>query len=222
MRRKAVFSLALVMAVTALNAQDAPSPVTEPTPDSSDAGEPVLPTPDVNPQGSDADLLPKTDELPAVPPKTVRTRRTIIEDGQKEVSANGGRFEEIRLRAMDSPRAAYLLKRAQSSSRAAFRRAYLREYYAALASRMRKLDPNLKYSINAYEESKIREIARSGSAITEGSAHHSRTRHIVSREPQRRSHRMTSRYRYRRLIIIDSPYGPQYPPFGPPPPLYPW
>jgi hypothetical protein len=222
MRRQAVFSLAFVMMVAALDAQVAPSPVTDPSSGPSDAAEPVLPTPDANLPGADSDLLPKSGELPPVPPKMVRESRSRAEAGLKKESADEGRFEEVRLRAMDSPRAAYLLKRARSSSHAAYRRAYLREYYAALASRMRKLDPNLNSSINAYEEAKIREIGDGNSSTMEGLSHRSRTRHIVSRESHRKSHRMTSQYRERRLIIIDYPWGPQYPPYGPPPPLYPW
>jgi hypothetical protein len=222
MRRQAVFSLAFVMMLAALDAQDAPSPVTDPSSSPSDAAEPVLPMPDANPSGSDTDLLPKSGELPPVPTKRVRESRSPAEADLKEESASEGRFEEVRLRAMDSPRATYFLKRARSSSHAASRRAYLREYYAALASRMRKLDPNLDSSINAYEEAKIREIGGGDSSTMEGSSHRSKTRHIVSREPHRRSHRMTSRYRERRLIIIDYPWGSQYPPYGPPPPLYPW
>jgi hypothetical protein len=216
MTRNAVFSLALLLAVTVLNAQEAPDPA--PSPSSSETGEPDLPIPDVSPQEPGADLLPKSDELPAVPPKPVRTSQSGADATSTEVPASDGRFEEVRLRAMDSPRAAYLLKRAQSSSHAASRRAYLREYYIALAYRMRKLDPKLQSSINAYEESKIREIP--GSSPTERSPHRSGTRHVASHEPHRRSHRITSRYRYRREI---EPYSPDYPPYyGPPTSWYPY
>lgn len=225
MRRKVVFSVALIMMmmVTALHAQDAPSPLTAPSPASSDAGEPVLPAPDENAQGSDTDtdLLPKSGELPAEPSKAARESWSRDKTGGQHDSANDGRFEEVRLRAMESSRAVYLLKRARLSSHAASRRAYLREYYSELASRMRKLDPNLKSSIDSYEEAKIHEISGSGSSTTEGLSHRSKTRHIAGREPHRKSHRITSRYRYRRLMIIYDPYGPEYPPFGPPP-LYPW
>jgi hypothetical protein len=211
MRRKAVFSLAFVMMVAALDAQHAPAPVSDPSPGSSDAGEPTLPAPDENSQGSDADLLPKSGELPAVPTKSGRASRSRVEAGLNSGSADEGRFEEVRLRAMESPRAAYLLKRARSSSHTASRRAYLRAYYAAMASRMRKLDPSLKTSINAYEESKIREIGGSGGLTKEGSSHRSRTRSSVSRELHRKSHRMTSRYRERRPISMDYPWDTQYP-----------
>jgi hypothetical protein len=216
MTRNAVFSLALLLAVTALNAQEAADPASSPS--SSEMGEPDLPIPDLSPQEPGADLLPKSDELPAVSPKPVRTSQSGVEAAQTEVPTSDGRFEEVRLRAMDSPRAAYLLKRAQSSSHAASRRAYLREYYITLAYRMRKLDPKLRSSINAYEESKIREI--SGSSPTERPPHRSGTRHVASHEPHRRSHRITSRYQYRRQI---EPYGPDYPPYyGPQPPWYPY
>ncbi len=216
MRRNAVFSLALLLAVTALNAQEAPDPA--PSPSSSDTGEPNLPMPDASPQEPGADLLPKSGELPAVPPKAVRASQSGTGAVSPEVPASDARFEEVRLRAMDSPRTTYLLKRAQSSSHAASRRAYLREYYIALASRMRKLDPKLQSSISAYEESKIREIP--GSSPTERSPHRSRTRHVASSEPHRRSHRITSRYRYRRQF---EPYGPDYSPYyGPPSSWYPY
>lgn len=216
MTRNAVFSLALLLAVTALNAQEAADPASSPS--SSETGEPDLPIPDSSPQEPGADLLPKSDELPAVPLKPVRTSQSGAEATQTDEPTSDGRFEEVRLRAMDSPRAAYLLKRAQSSSHAASRRAYLREYYIALAYRMRKLDPKLQSSINAFEESKIREI--SSSSPTERPPHRSGTRHVASHEPHRRSHRITSRYRYRRQI---EPYGPDYPPYyGPPPPWYPY
>jgi hypothetical protein len=215
MRRNAIFSLALLMAVTALNAQEADP---APSASSSDTGEPNLPMPDASPQEPGADLLPKSGELPAVPPKTVRGSQTGAEAARTNAPAGDGRFEEVRLRAMDSPRAAYLLKRAQSSSHARSRRTYLREYYIALASRMRKLDPKLQSSINAYEESKIREIP--GSSPTERSPHRSGTRHVASHEPHRGSHRITPRHRYRRRqIILDEPYGPDY---GPPASWYPY
>ncbi len=224
MRRKAVFSLALLMMLTALKAQDLPSPVIAPSSSASDTGEPVLPTPDTNPQGSDTDLLPKSGELPEVPAKPDRENRSSAEANSKRDSADDGRFEEVRLRAMDSPRAEYLLKRARSSSHASSRRAYLREYYAVLASRMRRLDPDLNSSINAYEEAKIHEIGGAGRSTPEGSTHRARARHLASHESHRRSHRVTSRYHERRMNVTDYPFGPQYSPYGygPPPQPYPY
>jgi hypothetical protein len=214
MRRLGVFTLAMVMVVAAVNAQDTASPATGQGPSTSNPGEPVLPTPDTSPQGPDGSLLPKSGELPAMPPKTDRESRSDREAEGSKPSVDDGRFDEVRSLAMDSPHAAYLLKRARSSSHATSRRAYLRAYYVALAARMRKLDPKLKTSINAYEESKIREIGGAGSSGSEVSHSRSRARRVASHELRRRSHGMTSGYR--RLMIIYDPYGSQYYPFPEP------
>jgi hypothetical protein len=216
--------LLIVMLVTIANAEEASSAAKTSAGDA-DASEPVLPTPEGGSQSPESGLLPEEGALPAKPPPEMpRTKDNSTTEVSANASERDARFEKIRSLAMDSPRALYLLKRAHSTSHSSVRRVYLREYYATLAARMRKLDPGLKSSINAYEESKIQEISGTDKAVTRTSSHRTGSRHFASREPHHRSHRLSSSYRYRRMIIIEDPYGAPYFPFGPPPPpMYgPW
>jgi hypothetical protein len=218
---QSIIVLAMLIGLAAVaKAEDSGSQVPSPTPGGSQMEEPALPTPEPGPSSAVPDLLPESGELPAqVPPKlssgAVSTRHSSEEEG---------RFDEIRSLAMKNPRAAYLLKRAKSSSNSASRRSYLRAYYVAVASRMRKLDPDLASSISAYEEAKIHEVSATGNSAARVS-HRSRLRHTANRERHHRSHRISSEYRYRRMIIIDDPYGPygpEIPPYGPPMVFDPW
>ena len=218
--------LVIMMLVTVANAEEASSAAKTTSAGDADRSEPVLPAPEGESQSPESGLLPEEGALPAKPPpETPRTKDHSTIEVSGTASETDARFEKIRSVAMDSPRALYLLKRANSSSHSSVRRVYLREYYATLAAQMRKLDPGLKSSIDAYEESKIHEISGRDRAVTRTSFHRTGSRHFASREPHHRRHRLSSGYRYRRMIMVEDPYGPPpYFPFGPPPPpMYgPW
>ena len=217
--------LVIMMLVTVANAEEASSAAKTTGAGDADTSEPMLPTPEGESQSPESGLLPEEGALPAKPPpETPRTKDHSTSEVSGTASETDARFEKIRSLAMDSPRALYLLKRAHSSSHSSVRRVYLREYYDTLAAQMRKLDPGLKSSIDAYEESKIHEISGRDREVTRTSSHRTGSRHFASREPHHRSHRLSSGYRYRRMIMVEDPYGPPYFPFGPPPPpMYgPW
>jgi hypothetical protein len=216
--------LVITILAAVANAEDAPSATPPPSVSETDANEPVLPTPEVESQNPQPGLLPEEGALPAKPPETPRTKEHPTAEVSGNSSETDARFEKIRALAMNNPRAVYLLKRAHSSSHSSMRRVYLREYYATLAAQMRKLDPEMKSSIDAYEESKIGEVSGTEKPAPRVSSHRTRSRHFANRELHHRGHRLSSGYRYRRMFIIEDPYGPPpYFPFGPPPPMYgPW
>jgi hypothetical protein len=215
----------IMMLVAVANAEEASSAVKTPGAGDTDTNEPVLPTPEGDSQSPESGLLPEEGALPTKPPpETPQTKDHSTTEVSSNASETDARFEKIRSLAMDSPRALYLLKRAHSGSHSSVRRVYLREYYATLAAQMRKLDPGLKSSIDAYEESKIREISGTDRPAARTTSYRTRSRRLASRESHHRGHRLSSGYRYRRVMIIEDPYGPPpYFPFGPPPPGYgPW
>jgi hypothetical protein len=223
-----IFALVFITLVAIAKAEEPSSSTSTPSVGNADADEPVLPTPEGESQSPTPGLLPEQGALPAKPSETPHGKEHSVPEVSADSSGADARFEKIQSLAMNNPRAIYLLKRAHSSSHASMRRIYLREYYATLAAKMRKLDPDLKSSIDAYEESKISEISETDKSATRTSSHRSRSRHLANRESHRRSHRLSSGYRYRRMIIIEDPYGPPpygppYFPYGPPPPMYgPW
>jgi hypothetical protein len=123
---------------------------------------------------------------------------------------------------MNNPHAAYLLKRAKHSPRLATRRSYLRAYYVNVTERMRRLDPKLKSSIDAYEQAKIREIGAESVSLRPSS------HRIVKKSASRKKHYFSRhshphhRY-YERVMVIEDPYGPGYVPYyGAPVVFYPW
>src|SRR5262245_18012972 len=123
-------------------AEDGPAEV-QPVPEAqkSQIDEPALPTPERNPVTSNPRLLPESSELPEhVPTGPTTSRRTTTTATNENIGENS-HLEAIRLQAMNDSHAAYLLKRATHSSRAATRRSYMRAYYVSVAERMRKLDP---------------------------------------------------------------------------------
>jgi hypothetical protein len=186
--------------------------------------EPALPVPDPGQSNPETGLLPESGELPARPPPEVPSKLSPEGSAPEAASKSSGRFDEIRSLAMNSPRAAYLLKRARHSSSSAARHLYFRAYYIAVASQMRKLDPNLKSSIETYEETQIHEVSGSHTSPARTAFHRSRVHRTASQE-HHRSHRVSYQHHYRRYIIIDYPYGPPYgpefPPYGPPMVFYP-
>jgi hypothetical protein len=215
-----LFAAAVGLAMA--RAEDSPLQSPSPGPNTSEMEEPALPTPEAVPSNPEPDLLPESGELPARPPTEAPPKQSPDQALPREAWQKEGRFDEIRSLAMSDPRAAYLLKRARRSSNSASRHVYLRAYYVAVATRMRKLDPKLKPSIDAYEEAQIQQISGIHPATARASFHHSSVHRTASRAQHHRSHRITYRHRYRRYIIIDYPYGPEFPPYGPPMVFYPW
>jgi hypothetical protein len=227
MKWQAIISLALAAGLATASAEDLPLPAASPRPSASEMEEPALPEPEAAPSNPEPDLLPQSDELPVRPPSGPPLKLSPGVASPQEPLEKGGRFDEIRTLAMSDRRAAYLLKRARHSSNSASRHVYLRAYYVTVASRMRKLDPKLKSSIDAYEEAQIQEISGGHAATVRAPIHRSRVRATASRELHHRSHRVSYEHRYRRYIIIDYPYGPppfgpEFPPYGPPMVFYPW
>jgi hypothetical protein len=212
----------VLITVVMAEGQD-PEPKSSPTPGplSGETDEPALPAPDVTPGNAGPALLPESDALPANPNAEQSMRAAVNRASTKPAAKEGARFDEIQSLAMSNPRAVYLLKRARNSSSIAARRAYLRAYYSAVAARMRKLDPELKSSIDDYEEAKIHQIAGFANSSS-GSSHRSRSHRTVVRAPRHRSRRITAHHRYDRMMIIYDPYGPYMPSYGPPVVFEPW
>jgi len=227
MKSLLMLSLGVLIAVAVVEAQES-DPKSSPTPDptSSEMQEPALPTPEATPGDAEPILLPESNQLPANPGAERPTRASISRASTTSSAKETARFNEVQSLAMRNPRAAYLLKRARNSSSAATRRTYLRAYYLTVAARMRKLDPQLKSSIDAYEEEKVHQVA--GSANPNNDAYHrSRSHRTATREPHHRSRRVTAHRRYERMMIIYDPYGPYpygpyMPPYGPPVVFDPW
>jgi hypothetical protein len=226
MKWQVIILLAVMAGLTTVSAEDSPLPSPSPSADTGEVEEPALPMPEPGPSIPDPGLLPESGELPARPVPDVPSKLSPGGASPQAASENAGRLEEIRSLAMRSPRAVYLLKRARHSSNSASRHLYLRAYYIAVASQMRKLNPNLKSSIDAYEEAQIREISDAHTATARAAFHRSRSNLTASRERHHRSHRVSYAHRHRRYFIIDYPYGPPYgpefPPYGPPMVFYPW
>jgi hypothetical protein len=226
MKWQAIIFLAVMAGLATASARDLPSPAPSPRPSASEMEEPALPATEADPSNPEPDLLPQTGELPAQPPSEPPSKLSPSLASPQEPLEKAGRFDEIRTLAMSDRRAAYLLKRARNSTNSASRHAYLRAYYVTVASRMRKLDPKLKSSIDSYEEAQIHEIYGTHTATERAPIHRSRVHATASRELHHRSHRVSYQHHYRRYIIIDYPYGPPYgpefPPYGPPMVFYPW
>jgi hypothetical protein len=224
MKRLAIISLGLMAALAVANAEDTPPKSPSPVPNTSETEEPALPTSEAVPSNTEPGLLPESGELPASPPAGVPSNLSSTPESPTPEFPKEGRFDEIRSLAMSNPRAAYLLKRARGSSNSASRRTYLRAYYVTVASRMRKLDPKLKSSIDAYEEAKIHEVTGAGRSTARVSRHRTRLHRIAS-QGHHRTHTVSLRNRHRRMMIIYDPYGPDfapYGPYGPPMVFYPW
>jgi hypothetical protein len=215
MKWQATILLALIAALAAANADDTHERSPSANEGTSEMEEPALPTPEIVPSNPGPGLLPESGELPAGRPTETPATTSTTGTSRGQVPKKEGRFEEIRSLAMSNPRAAYLLKRARSSSSAVARRTYLRAYYLSIGSRMRKLDPNLKSSINAYEETKIHEVSAAGRSSARGSSHRSRLRRTASQAVHHRVRRVSSEYRYRRMMMSEELDGS-------PVVLYPW
>jgi hypothetical protein len=221
MKLRAMISLALATAFGVAGAEVSPSQSPSAVPSTGEMEEPALPTSEGTPSNSEPSLLPESGELPA-PSTKVPANFSSTPASSHRLTEIDERFERIRSLAMSNPRANYLLKRARNSSNSASRRTYLRAYYMTLASRMRRLDPKLKSYIDAYEEARIHEVSPGRVLPARASSHRRSTHRTTSREVHHRSHTAYSGNRYRRMMIIDDRYGPEFSPYGPPWGFYPW
>jgi hypothetical protein len=127
------------------------------------------PLPDGTPQEQPPTvLLPEPNFLPPPPPQTPgnETPFTVASAEAKHTPQDESRFKEIKDSAMGSSRANYLLKEAKGALSTEARKNFLRAYYYTVCAQMRRLDPNLRPMIQAYEIEEIQKIAAEG-----GSAH---------------------------------------------------
>jgi len=218
MKKGAVLFLIVAATVLLAKAEDSP-PTVEPSPQATGAetNEPALPTPEGSVPVSAPGLLPESSELPEHVPVERPISHKSAASGQKIAAVEDQHFDNIRLQAMKNSRAVYLLKRADHSSKSSSRRSYLRAYYANVAEHMRRLDPALKSSINAYEEAKMQELGGEKTPVhTSQATHH----HLTRKSRYVSHHTHPHHHRYWRPVYDEDPYGPDY--YGPPVVFYPW
>jgi hypothetical protein len=162
----------------AQEASPSPTPEATPTP-AAEAGpspESAMPqesaTPNPEPQAP-ADLLPESKTLPG-PPPNIPSPFDLIPEGTKiEIPAfpanktsaeqqenDRRRFRQLRTIAARDPYAIYLFDRAKVTKTDASRRRYMRAYYFAMCSQMRRLDPKLKPTIDAFENGMISRVVQ--------------------------------------------------------------
>ena len=144
------------------------SPSSSPAP-ATMAAEIESPLPDGTPQEQPPTvLLPEPNFLPPPPAQTPgnETPFTMALAEAKHTPQDESRFKEIKDTAMGGSRANYLLKEAKGALSTEARKNFLRAYYYTVCAQMRRLDPNLRPMIQAYETEEIQKIAVEG-----GSAH---------------------------------------------------
>jgi hypothetical protein len=124
------------------------------------------------------ELLPKSDALPGtgagafdpIPnasafdpiPNASATPTPISPEQQKR---NEARFDEIRRSAMGSARPIFLLEQSRSALTDEARKNFLRAYYYSVCAAMRRMEPDLKPMINAFELEQIHALARGRSPL---------------------------------------------------------
>jgi hypothetical protein len=155
-----------------------PSSTVAPTPAAESGLSPVpappqdVPTPLPEPQAP-PDLLPESNALPAQPSNTPSPFDLIPEGAKIELPGFPGnkssaeqqendkrRFRQIRTIAARNPYAIYLFDRAKLMKTDSSRRQYLRAYYLAMCNQMRRLEPKLKTTIDAFEIGMIFRVAQ--------------------------------------------------------------
>lgn len=106
-------------------------------------------------------LLPEPNFLPPPPAQTPgsETVLAMAPDDGKRTPQDESRFKEIKDAAMGSARANYLMKEAKGALSSEARKNFLRAYYYTVCAQMRRLDPNLRPMIQAYESEEIQKIA---------------------------------------------------------------
>jgi hypothetical protein len=118
-------------------------------------------------------LLPEPNFLPPPPAQTPgnETVLTMASGEVRRAPQDELHFKEIKDAAMGSSRANYLMKEAKGALSTEARKNFLRAYYYTVCAQMRRLDPNLKPMIQAYESEEIQKIAAVG-----GSNHTGKTK----------------------------------------------
>ena len=118
-------------------------------------------------------LLPEPNFLPPPPAQTPgnETVLTMASGEVRRAPQDESHFREIKDAAMGSSRANYLMKEAKGALSTEARKNFLRAYYYTVCAQMRRLDPNLKPMIQAYESEEIQKIAAVG-----GSSHTGKTK----------------------------------------------
>jgi hypothetical protein len=111
-------------------------------------------------------LLPEPNFLPPPPPQTPgnETPYTVASAEPKHTPEDESRFREIKDSAMGSTRANYLLKEAKGALSTEARKNFMRAYYYTVCAQMRRLDPNLRSMIQAYQAEEIQKIAAEGAS----------------------------------------------------------
>jgi hypothetical protein len=141
-----------------------PSPSPSPTP-AITAAELESPLPEGTPQEQPPTvLLPEPNFLPPPPPQTPgnETPFTMEAAEPRRTPQDESHFKEIKDTAMGSARAGYLLKEAKGALSTEARKNFMRAYYYTVCAQMRRLDPNLRPMIQAYEVEEIHKIAAEG------------------------------------------------------------
>ena len=167
--------IVLLLAVGAVSAQEAAPTPTAPGPQSTVAPKETpsaSPAPTVSPapevQQQEPELLPESKTLPSPPAETPRLL-DLIPQGIKpqfpgsipnptsaeQVEKDRIRFRQIRTIAMRNPYAIYFWRRARLAHTDEMKREYLRVYYTTMCDQMRKLEPRLKLTIDAFETANI-------------------------------------------------------------------
>jgi hypothetical protein len=148
---------------------DEPTPVAAPSPSPIPAITPAemeSPLPQGSPQEQlPTILLPEPNFLPPPPPQSPgsETGFTMASAEPKRTPQDESRFKEIKDTAMGSVRANYLLKEAKRALSTEARKNFMRAYYYTVCAQMRRLDPNLRPMIQAYESEEIQKVATQGS-----------------------------------------------------------
>ena len=122
-------------------------------------------------------LLPEPNFLPPPPPQSPgsETVLTMASAEGRRTPQDESRFKEIKDTAMGSARASYLMKEAKGALSGEARKNFMRAYYYTICSQMRRLDPNLKLMIQAYESEEIQKIAAEGGSSHGGKTKNGRT-----------------------------------------------
>jgi hypothetical protein len=136
------------------------------------------------------DLLPESNRLPAEPPDLRLPSPSFLKVGSpngtpnvraveqispEEQEKNRARLAELRVVAMRNPKVINLLKQANEALSDEAKRGFMRAYCHTLCTRMRRLEPTLGPTINAFERAEIRKLAAGPSHIA-----------IASRDPLRK------------------------------------
>ena len=167
--------IVLFLAVGAVSAQEpaptpsASAPRSTGTPQETPSASPVpavSPAPEL--QQQEPELLPESKTLPS-PPAETPLPLDLIPQGIKpqfpgsipnptsaeQLEKDRVRFRQIRTIAMRNPYAIYFWRRARLAHTDEMKREFLRVYYTTMCDQMRKLEPRLKLTIDAFEAANI-------------------------------------------------------------------